>query len=69
MKASIFFGSVEEARKGHKIVNKYTKKVVSEYPVCTPEDAIRALKIAQKGAENQKNQHFRKESNGLKMLR
>lgn len=54
MKASIFFGSVEEARKGHKIINKYTKKVVSEYPICTPEDAIKALKIAQKGAENQK---------------
>jgi len=45
--AKIFFGSTEESRDNLvEIVNPYDGKVVSKYPVCTPEDAKKALEIA-----------------------
>ncbi len=48
MKANIFFGSTEEVRDElMEIVNPYTNKVVSIYPICTKEDTLKALKIAQ----------------------
>lgn len=53
MKANIFFGSVEEVRDGEQLINKYTGEVVSIFPVCTVEDANKALQIAKLGAQNQ----------------
>ncbi len=51
MTANIFFGSKEESRDNLKnILNPYSKKVVSSYPLCTAEDTKKALKIAQKAS-------------------
>jgi len=51
MTANIFFGSKEKSRDNLKnILNPYSKKVVSSYPLCTAEDTQKALKIAQKAS-------------------
>ena len=51
MIANIFFGSEEEKRTELvNIINPYTKKVVTQYPNCTKEDTLKALKIAQKAS-------------------
>ena len=51
MNANIFLGSEEIERiKLEEIVNPYTNKVVSKYPMCTKEDTLKALKIAQKAS-------------------
>ncbi len=48
MIANIFFGSEEIKRdKLENILNPFSKKVVSSYPICTREDTLKALKIAQ----------------------
>lgn len=55
MKANIFFGSQEVSRDIlENITNPYTKQVVSQYPMCTKEDTLKALNIAQKAAINTK---------------
>ncbi|MCK5111193.1 MAG: aldehyde dehydrogenase family protein [Arcobacteraceae bacterium] len=55
MKANIFFGTNEESREElTNIVNPYSKKVVSSYPICTKEDTLKALKIAQKASVDTK---------------
>jgi len=49
MIANIFFGSNEESRSELRdIVNPYSKKVVVKYPLCTKEDTLNVLDIAQK---------------------
>jgi len=51
MVANIFFGSDEVSRDTlEKIINPYTKEVVSQYPMCTQEDTLKALNIAQKAS-------------------
>ena len=51
MNANIFLGSKEIKRTELKeIINPYTHKVVSKYPLCTKEDTLEALKIAQKAS-------------------
>ncbi len=51
MTANIFFGSNEEAReKLESIRNPYSKEIISKYPLCTKEDTLKALKIAQKAS-------------------
>jgi len=48
MVANIFFGSNEVSRATlENIVNPYTKDIVSQYPMCTKEDTLKALDIAQ----------------------
>ncbi len=55
MIANIFFGSTQEVRIGlESIKNPYSSKVISKYPICTKEDTIKALKIAQKASVNTK---------------
>ena len=55
MKANIFFGSDEVIREDlEKIINPFTNKVVTYYPKCTKEDALKALEIAQKASKNTK---------------
>ena len=47
MIANIFFGSKEESRESLKnIINAYTKEVVSQYPLCTKDETLKALNIA-----------------------
>lgn len=56
MTANIFFGSQEEKRDDLlNITNQYTNKIVSQYPRCTPNDATKALQIAQKASIDCKN--------------
>jgi len=56
MKANIFFGSQEVQREDlQDIVNPFTKKVVSQYPLCTKEDTLKALKIAQDASVDTRN--------------
>ena len=55
MNANVFLGSIELTNKDIKrdtqeIINPYTNKVVSKYPLCTKEDTLKALKIAQKAS-------------------
>jgi len=51
MVANIFFGSDEVSSDTlEKIINPYTKEVVSQYPMCTQEDTLKALNIAQKAS-------------------
>ncbi|MEA3384659.1 MAG: aldehyde dehydrogenase family protein [Campylobacterota bacterium] len=51
MIANIYFGSdIDTREKLESIINPYSKKVVSKYPLCTKEDTIKALKIAQKAS-------------------
>ncbi|WP_297524752.1 aldehyde dehydrogenase family protein [Sulfurovum sp.] len=51
MIANIFFGSNEELRAELKdILNPYSKKVVAKYPLCTREDTLKVLDIAQKAS-------------------
>jgi len=51
MIANVFFGSSEESRDELRdIENPYSKKVVAKYPLCTAEDTVKALKIAQKAS-------------------
>ncbi len=52
MVANIFFGSEEVKRdKLENILNPYSKEVVSSYPMCTADDTLKALKIAQKASK------------------
>jgi acyl-CoA reductase-like NAD-dependent aldehyde dehydrogenase len=47
MTANIFFGSTEVQRENlESIINPYSKKIVSQYPMCTKEDTVNALEIA-----------------------
>ncbi|MEA2017573.1 MAG: aldehyde dehydrogenase family protein [Campylobacterota bacterium] len=51
MNANIYLGSSEVVRDQlQEIINPYTNKVVSKYPLCTKEDTLKALKIAQKAS-------------------
>ena len=51
MTANIFLGSNEIKRDDLKqIVNPYSKKVVSKYPLCTKDDTLKALQIAKKAS-------------------
>ena len=51
MIANVFFGSKEESREElRNILNPYSKKVVAKYPLCTKEDTLKALKIAEKAS-------------------
>ncbi len=55
MEAKIFFGSLEASRdKVTKRINPYTSEVVSTAPLCTKEDALKALKIAQNATKEAK---------------
>ena len=55
MKANIFFGNQEESReKLENIVNPYTKEVVSQYPLCTKDETLKALNIALKASVDTK---------------
>ena len=55
MKANIFFGSEEESRcKVENILNPYSNKVVSSYPICTKEDTEKALEIANLASKDTK---------------
>ena len=55
MIANVFFGSSEESRDELRdIINPYSKEVVAQYPLCTAEDTVKALKIAQKASVNTK---------------
>lgn len=55
MVANIFFGSNEITRESlENIINPYTKKVVSKYPMCTKEDTLKVLEIAQTASINTK---------------
>jgi len=50
--AKILFGSKEESREDFvEIKNPYTKEVVSKYPVCSANDAKKALAIAQSASK------------------
>jgi acyl-CoA reductase-like NAD-dependent aldehyde dehydrogenase len=56
MVANIFFGSKEVSKdKLENIINPFTKQIVSKYPMCTKEDTIKALNIAQKASINTKS--------------
>jgi len=51
MIANIFFGNEEVSRDNlESRVNPYTNKVVSQYPLCTKEDTIKALEIAKQAS-------------------
>lgn len=51
MTANIFFGSQEVKRDNlQSIVNPYSKEVVSQYPMCTKEETLKALEIAKKAS-------------------
>ncbi len=51
-RAKIFFGSTQEDREARvEIKNPYSKEVVSSYPVCSVQDAKRALEIAQSASK------------------
>ncbi|MEA2050118.1 MAG: aldehyde dehydrogenase family protein [Campylobacterota bacterium] len=59
MVANIYFGTQEESRdKLENIINPYSKKVVSKYPLCTKEDTIKALKIAQQASVDTKSSNM-----------
>jgi acyl-CoA reductase-like NAD-dependent aldehyde dehydrogenase len=52
MIANIYFGSKEIKRdKLEDILNPYSKKVVSKYPLCSKDDTEKALKIAEKASK------------------
>ena len=56
MIAKIFFGSVEEEREELiEIKNPYNSKVVSKYPICEENDALKALNIANMAKKTAKN--------------
>jgi acyl-CoA reductase-like NAD-dependent aldehyde dehydrogenase len=55
MNANIFFGSTEEIRDDlETILNPFSKKEVSKYPMCTKEDTLKALEIAQNASKTTK---------------
>jgi acyl-CoA reductase-like NAD-dependent aldehyde dehydrogenase len=55
MTANIFFGSTEEKREVlESIYNPYTNEIVSKYPMCTKEDTLKALQIAQNASVHTK---------------
>jgi acyl-CoA reductase-like NAD-dependent aldehyde dehydrogenase len=67
MIANIFFGSCEERRDVlSNRINPFTKEVVSKYPLCTKEDTIKALKIAQKASIDTKASTLSQRINWLK---
>jgi len=56
MVANIFFGSDEVSRDTlENIINPYTNEIVSQYPMCTKEDTIKALNIAHKASIDTKS--------------
>jgi acyl-CoA reductase-like NAD-dependent aldehyde dehydrogenase len=56
MQAEIFFGSKRATNTNlHHIKNPYTNQIVSTYPMCSAEDAIKALHIAKNAAKEAKN--------------
>jgi acyl-CoA reductase-like NAD-dependent aldehyde dehydrogenase len=56
MQAEIFFGSTRATNTNlHHIKNPYTNQIVSTYPMCSAEDATKALHIAQNAAKEAKN--------------
>ena len=67
MTANIFFGSEEQTRENLTTrINPYTKKVVSKYPLCTKEDTLKALKIAQKASIDTKASTLSQRINWIK---
>ena len=51
--AKLLMGSSEESRDNlETIINPYSGEVVSRYPICNREDALKALKIAQKASKD-----------------
>ena len=67
MIANIFLGSNEIKRdKLENIINPYTKKIVSKYPLCTKEDTLKALNIAQKASIDTKASTISQRINWLK---
>jgi acyl-CoA reductase-like NAD-dependent aldehyde dehydrogenase len=67
MTANIFFGSEEQTRENLTArINPYTKKVVSKYPLCTKEDTLKALKIAQKASIDTKASTLSQRINWIK---
>ena len=53
--AKIFFGSSEETKEELlEITNPYTKEVVSKYPKCRAQDALKALQIAKEAFKESK---------------
>jgi acyl-CoA reductase-like NAD-dependent aldehyde dehydrogenase len=67
MTANIFFGSEEQTRENLTArINPYTKKVVSKYPLCTKEDTLKALNIAQKASIDTKASTLSQRINWIK---
>ena len=67
MTANIFFGSEEQTRENLTTrINPYTKEVVSKYPLCTKEDTLKALKIAQKASIDTKASTLSQRINWIK---
>ncbi|VAY87567.1 Aldehyde dehydrogenase [hydrothermal vent metagenome] len=55
MTANIFFGSYEESReKLQNIKNPYSGEIISKYPPCTKQDALKALNIAKLASKKTK---------------
>lgn len=66
MIANIFFGSNEVKRENlENRVNPFSNKVVSKYPLCTKEDTLKALQIAQNATNNAKNSTIAQKVNWL----
>ena len=66
MKANIFLGSDEIKRdKLENIQNPYSNKVVSKYPMCTKEDTLKALDIAQIASKETKKSKLSQRINWL----
>jgi acyl-CoA reductase-like NAD-dependent aldehyde dehydrogenase len=66
MKANIFFGSTEEIRNDlENIINPFSNEVVSRYPMCTKEDTLKALEIAQTASKATKTSTISQRVNWL----
>lgn len=66
MKANIFFGSQEHTREDlQNRINPYSNKLVSQYPLCTKEDTLKALNIANEASINAKNSTLSQRINWL----
>ncbi|MBT3280974.1 MAG: aldehyde dehydrogenase family protein [Campylobacteraceae bacterium] len=67
MTANIFFGSEEISRENlESRINPYSNEIVSKYPLCTKEDTIRALEIANSASKDTKASTLSQRINWLK---
>jgi len=67
MVANIFFGSEEIKREQlESRINPYTNKIVSQYPICTKEDTLKALEIAKQASKTMKESTISQRVNWLK---